>query len=98
MGFSEIGKFEPIDATTNPSLVLAAVSNTEYSFLLGKAVHYAHSRLPDSSVEEQTQLALDYLVFNYFLILTKPLSNSLSVSSSRCAHIEHNSWSSIHLC
>ena len=31
-------------------------------------------------------------------IPTKLLSNSLSVSSSRCAHIEHNSWSCIHLC
>lgn len=65
--FSEIGEFAPTDATTNPSLVLAAVSNKEYSFLLDDAVHYAHSRLPNSSVEEQTQLALDYLVFYYFL-------------------------------
>ena len=63
MSFVEIGEFNPIDATTNPSLVLAAVSNPEYSFLLGDAVHYARSRLPYSSVEEQTQLALDYLVF-----------------------------------
>ena len=65
--FSEIGEFDPIDATTNPSLVFAAVSNSEYSFLLDDAVEYTHSRLPDSSVEEQTQLALDYLVFYYFL-------------------------------
>jgi len=60
---SEIGEFDPIDATTNPSLVLAAVSKPEYSFLLDDAVHYAQSRRSDSSVEEQTQLALDYLVF-----------------------------------
>ena len=96
--FSEIGEFNPIDATTNPSLVLAAVSNKEYSFLLDDAVDYTRSRLPVSPVEEQTQLALDYLVSSFFL--KKPeklLTNSLSVGSSRCANIEHNSRSSIYL-
>lgn len=96
---SEIGEFDPTDATTNPSLVLVAVSKTEYSFLLDNAVHYAQARLPDSSVDEQTQLALDYLVFYYLSNKNySPFNLSFSVSASRCTHIEHNSRSCIYLC
>lgn len=58
--FLEIGEFDPQDATTNPSLVLAAVKKPEYAHIVDKAVQYALSRR--DSIEAQTQLALDHLV------------------------------------
>jgi len=61
-------------------LVLAAVSNSEYSFLLGDAVRYVHSRLPDSSVEEQTQLALDYLLVQVGAHILNIIPGRVSIS------------------
>jgi len=58
----EIGEFAPTDATTNPSLVYAAVSSPEYFYLVDEAVKYAQSRIPSASIEEKTDLALDRLV------------------------------------
>lgn len=33
-------QFKPTDATTNPSLILAAASQKKYANLIDKAVHY----------------------------------------------------------
>lgn len=33
-------QFKPTDATTNPSLILAAASQKKYAHLIEKAVHY----------------------------------------------------------
>ena len=33
-------KFKPTDATTNPSLILAAASQKKYAHLIDKAVHF----------------------------------------------------------
>jgi transaldolase len=56
----EIGEFHPQDATTNPSLILAAVSKPEYAHIIDGAIQYALSHR--NSIETQTQLALDHLV------------------------------------
>lgn len=59
---SEIGEFQPIDATTNPSLVYAAVSKAEYSHLVNEAVRYAQDQLASASIDEKVAFALDHLV------------------------------------
>jgi transaldolase len=38
--FEEIKKYHPTDATTNPSLILAASSKPEYQFLIEEAISY----------------------------------------------------------
>lgn len=38
--FATIGKYKPQDATTNPSLILAASKKTEYAKLMDVAVAY----------------------------------------------------------
>lgn len=38
--FATIGKYKPQDATTNPSLILAASKKTEYAKLMDVAVEY----------------------------------------------------------
>lgn len=59
--FPDITPFNPIDATTNPSLVFAGVSKPEYEHLMIEAIEYA-SVSGLESIEEQTELALDRLV------------------------------------
>ena len=63
---TEISEFSPTDATTNPSLVYAAVCSpgSEYAHILDEAVEYAFGSVEseEKSVVERTELALDYLV------------------------------------
>jgi transaldolase len=55
------------DATTNPSLVLAAVSKPEYAQIVHDAVNFARSRLPSASVREITALAMDRVVRSTYI-------------------------------
>ena len=60
--FEGIPQFSPTDATSNPSLVYAAVTQPEYAHLLDDAIREAQSQIPRSSIEDKTSLALDLLV------------------------------------
>lgn len=53
--FDSIKKFKPTDATTNPSLILAAASMPQYAHLIDKAVAYGVANGRDLT------LTLDYL-------------------------------------
>ena len=55
-----IGKYKPQDATTNPSLILAASKKPEYAALLDEAI--AHVKDQSGSVDEKVDAALDYLL------------------------------------
>ncbi|MFC6276035.1 transaldolase [Psittacicella hinzii] len=54
---NSIKKFQPQDATTNPSLILAASKLPEYAHLIDEAVNYANSQ--DAAKWDEN--ALDYL-------------------------------------
>ena len=54
--FQSIKSFKPTDATTNPSLILAASKLPQYSHLFDKAVEYG-LQYPENSLES----AMDYL-------------------------------------
>jgi transaldolase len=43
--FSAIEKYKPQDATTNPSLILAASKKPEYAKLIDSAVEYGKSKV-----------------------------------------------------
>ena len=51
--FATIGKYKPQDATTNPSLILAASKKTEYAKLIDDACEYGkkHGKDLDSKVD-----------------------------------------------
>ncbi|KAI9852716.1 MAG: sedoheptulose-7-phosphate:D-glyceraldehyde-3- phosphate transaldolase [Thelocarpon superellum] len=51
--FATIAKYKPQDATTNPSLILAASKKPEYAKLIDAAVEYgkAHGKTPDEKVD-----------------------------------------------
>lgn len=55
-----IGKYKPQDATTNPSLILAASKKAEYAKLIDNAVEYAKAKGGD--VDSQVDAALDRLL------------------------------------
>ncbi|QPG75761.1 sedoheptulose-7-phosphate:D-glyceraldehyde-3- phosphate transaldolase [Brettanomyces nanus] len=61
--FESIAKFQPQDATTNPSLILAATKQPQYAKLIDVAVEYAkkHAKTP----EEQATVALDRLLVEF---------------------------------
>ncbi|KAJ2901888.1 putative transaldolase [Zalerion maritima] len=58
--FASIGKYKPQDATTNPSLILAASKKPEYAALIDAAVEAAKKLglSPDETVEEAMDLLL----------------------------------------
>lgn len=61
--FESIAKFTPQDATTNPSLILAATKQPQYAKLIDVAINYAKSKA--STPEEQASIALDRLLVEF---------------------------------
>lgn len=61
--FESIAKFTPQDATTNPSLILAATKQPQYAKLIDVAIDYAKSKSND--VNEQASIALDRLLVEF---------------------------------
>ncbi|WHR53697.1 transaldolase [Vibrio furnissii] len=57
-----IKKYQPEDATTNPSLILKAAQIAEYAPLIDQAIEYAKSQTNDKA--EQVQEACDMLAVN----------------------------------
>lgn len=61
--FESIAKYKPQDATTNPSLILAASKKTEYSKLIDEAVAAVNTF--KGSPHEKAQEALDILLVEF---------------------------------
>ncbi|GMH51023.1 hypothetical protein TrRE_jg8818 [Triparma retinervis] len=66
-----IKKYEPTDATTNPSLIYKAAIMPEYASLVDDAVAYAKKKLPKGSNSEQLSLAMDKLCVGIGSEITK---------------------------
>ncbi|OAA75305.1 transaldolase [Akanthomyces lecanii RCEF 1005] len=60
---SAIDKYKPQDATTNPSLILAASKKAEYAKLIDDAIAYAKKQGGDA--DAQVDLALDRLLVEF---------------------------------
>lgn len=71
-----IKKYSPTDATTNPSLILAATEKPEYQHLIEEAVIYSktHAR----STSEQASLLMDKLFINFGLEILKLIPGRVS--------------------
>ncbi|EGW34296.1 uncharacterized protein SPAPADRAFT_59721 [Spathaspora passalidarum NRRL Y-27907] len=61
--FEQIAKYTPQDATTNPSLILAAAKKPEYAKVIDVAIDYAKDK--GSSPKEKAQIALDRLLIEF---------------------------------
>ncbi|KAL7621355.1 sedoheptulose-7-phosphate:D-glyceraldehyde-3- phosphate transaldolase [Parahypoxylon ruwenzoriense] len=60
---SAIGKYKPQDATTNPSLILAASKKAEYAKLIDSAV--ADAKAQGGDIDSQVDAALDRLLVEF---------------------------------
>lgn len=74
--FEEIKKYKPTDATTNPSLILAASNLPEYQFLIEEAVQYG-KKLGKSS-KEVVDLAVEKAFVNFGLEILKIVPGRVS--------------------
>jgi len=61
--FATIDKYKPQDATTNPSLILAASKKAEYAKLIDAAVEYGKKN--GKTVDEQVDATLDNLLVQF---------------------------------
>lgn len=61
--FESIAEYKPQDATTNPSLILAATKKQEYAKLIDVAIDYAKDK--GSSKKEKANIALDRLLVEF---------------------------------
>ncbi|KAF8189816.1 hypothetical protein K438DRAFT_1592564 [Mycena galopus ATCC 62051] len=80
--YHQIDQFQAdlTDATTNPSLVLAAVSKQEYARIIQDAVEFGLSRLRSASVKEITTLAVDRALVQVGVNISRIVPGRVSVS------------------
>lgn len=76
--FASIGKYKPQDATTNPSLILAASKKTEYAQLMDVAVDYAKKELSSADIDTQVDAALDRLLIEFGKEILKIIPGKVS--------------------
>lgn len=74
--FASIGKYKPQDATTNPSLILAASKKPEYAKLIDDAVQYAKKSGGD--LDTQVDAALDRLLVEFGKEILKIIPGKVS--------------------
>ena len=63
--FESIREFKPQDATTNPSLILAAANKPGYAHLINAAID--HGKKKGGNLDAQANAAMDRLVRCYML-------------------------------
>ncbi|KAL6857898.1 sedoheptulose-7-phosphate:D-glyceraldehyde-3- phosphate transaldolase [Amphichorda felina] len=73
---SAIGKYKPQDATTNPSLILAASKKPEYAKLMDVAIEYGKKK--GGSIESQVEHALDRLLVEFGKEILKIIPGKVS--------------------
>ncbi|KAH7236093.1 hypothetical protein BKA59DRAFT_496453 [Fusarium tricinctum] len=73
---SAIGKYKPQDATTNPSLILAASKKAEYAKLIDVAIDYAKQK--GGSIDQQVDDALDRLLVEFGKEILKIIPGKVS--------------------
>ncbi|KAG5926599.1 hypothetical protein E4U42_003134 [Claviceps africana] len=74
--FVSIGKYKPQDATTNPSLILAASKKEEYAKLMDVAVEYGKQKGGD--IDSQVDHALDRLLVEFGKEILKIIPGKVS--------------------
>jgi transaldolase len=74
--FGEIQKYHPTDATTNPSLILAASIKPEYQFLIDEAIQYGKKK--GHNKHEQLEKCMHKLFVNFGLEILKIVPGRVS--------------------
>src|SRR5262245_17285742 len=74
--FEEIKKYLPTDATTNPSLILAASSKPEYQFLIEEAIQWGKKNAKNPA--DVKEAIIDKLFINFGLEILKIVPGRVS--------------------
>jgi transaldolase len=74
--FETIAQYHPIDATTNPSLILSAIKKPEYAPLMDEAVAYSRSRALPS--KQALSVLIDRLFVNFGCEILKLIPGRVS--------------------
>ncbi|KAG0677271.1 sedoheptulose-7-phosphate:D-glyceraldehyde-3- phosphate transaldolase [Kluyveromyces marxianus] len=74
--FESIAKFTPQDATTNPSLILAAARQDAYAKLIDAAVEYGKKH--GSNIDEQVEISVDKLLVEFGTAILKVVPGRVS--------------------
>ncbi|CAF9905144.1 MAG: hypothetical protein GOMPHAMPRED_003055 [Gomphillus americanus] len=74
--FGTIKKYQPQDATTNPSLILAAAKKQEYAGLIDKAIEYGKEH--GKNIDDQVDAALDRLLVAFGSEILKIIPGKVS--------------------
>jgi transaldolase len=74
--FATIDKYKPQDATTNPSLILAASKKPEYAKLIDAAVEYGKKHGGD--LDQQVDATLDALLVQFGKEILKIIPGKVS--------------------
>jgi transaldolase len=80
--FAGIRRFEPEDATTNPSLLLNAAKQEQYRELVADAI--AHGQRTGASKEAQIDAAMDKLAVNFGQKITEAVPGYVSTEADAC--------------
>jgi len=91
--FEVIKQYAPQDATTNPSLILAASKKPEYAHLIDKAIDYGKQH--GSSTDDKVDAALDYLLVLFGSEILKQLPSDGRVSTEVDARFSFDTQASI---
>lgn len=75
--FATIGKYKPQDATTNPSLILAASKKPDYAALIDKAVEYGKKH-GGTDIDTQVDATLDNLLVQFGSEILKIIPGKVS--------------------
>ncbi len=74
--FEEIQQYQPTDATTNPSLILAAATKPEYQFLINQAIQ--RGKKQSTNPKEQLEAIIDQLFVSFGLEILKLVPGRVS--------------------
>lgn len=77
--FESIGLFKPVDATTNPSLILASANEQKNSKLIEGAIDYAKQQ--SEKKETQLSFALDKLIVDFGFEILKIVPGRVSTET-----------------
>lgn len=77
--FASMKEFQPQDATTNPSLILAAASKPEYAYLVEKAI--TDRKSSGLSGEKQLDDIIDHVLVNFGLEILKIVPGRVSTET-----------------
>ncbi|KAI9597396.1 transaldolase [Syncephalis fuscata] len=89
--FESIAQYKPTDATTNPSLILAATKKEKYAPLVEQAVEFGKQR--GSTAAEKVDWAMDKLLINFGVEILKLVPGRVSTEVD--AHLSFNKQATI---